>query len=143
MNSTCTPNLHTAVGALLVTAVPPSRAGRTGDMSTHAVNQLASWMLEHPSIDDVTTISRSGAETSSAGAAGATAGTGATYAGAACALSAARGAEVRPAGGRIGGRRSGGVRIGGGMFGCQLMARVGRLGEVVSRMAVPADNNNT
>ncbi|KAF0297934.1 putative E3 ubiquitin-protein ligase HERC1 [Amphibalanus amphitrite] len=46
--------------------------GRTGDMSTHAVNQLASWMLEHPSIDDVSTVSRPGPEPpASAGAAAA------------------------------------------------------------------------
>ena len=45
-------------------------------MSTHAVSQLASWMLENPSIDDVTTVSRSGADQTPGGATGTTGVTG-------------------------------------------------------------------
>ena len=68
-------------------------------MSTHAVNQLASWMLEHPSIDDVTTVSRPGTELSTAAA---TAVSTATATGTALAgVAVGRGAEVRPCEGDI------------------------------------------
>ena len=83
----------------LLTSATLIPQGRTGDMSTHAVNQLASWMLEHPSIDDVTTVSRPGAEppasTATAAASAAATATATATGTAVGGASAGRGAEVR------------------------------------------------